>query len=186
MAGSILSNQLRIARRECKPLCIQLKWSADDLYGFVAALGEKLVLFAEYRDYRPNGFMVFRLDAIENAAGQSGFIEKMVKSERLYEQFGAVPLVRLNSWQDALKGLMEQEKFVALETADDERYYPGKLEKVTARTVYYRTFDTDGVWEDEPRRMKLSELGAVRLQHPYLETYVKYIESVPDDFMELV
>lgn len=178
-------NQLKIARRELKPLCIQLKWSAYDIDGFVAAVGEKLVLFAEYREYRPNGFMIFRLDAIEEIAGQSEFIEKMVKSERLYEQFGAIPMVRLDSWQNVLEGLMEQETFVALEMADDEGYYPGKIEKVTARAVYYRTFSTDGEWEEKPRRMNLSELGAVRLQHPYLETYIKYIDPTPDDFRML-
>lgn len=186
MAGSIMLNLLKIARREHKPLCLQVKWSAYDLFGFVSAIGERLVLFAEYKDYIPNGFMIFRLDAIEEIAGQSEFIEKMVKSEQLYEQFGAIPLVRLDSWQNTLEGLMEQEEFVALETVDDEQYYPGKIEKVTARAVYYRTFDGDGEWEEKPRRMNLSELGIVRLQDPYLETYIKYIDPTPDDFMMLV
>lgn len=180
MAGKVITGLIQTACREHKPVGLLLKHEESDLYGFVVAVGEKLLLFAEHYDFIPNGFSIIALDDVEKVQAESAFGEKMIVRECLYERFGEFPQIGLNDWKRALEDIMAQEDFLAIELKDDGSYYPGKIGKVTARTVQMHVFDTEGVWGTVPYSIRHKNIGRVRLKDHYLETYVKYIPAMPE------
>ena len=172
-----MRNMLCIACKEKKPMGVLLKYEEDMFYGFVMAMGEKLMLFAEHYDFMPNGFCIFALEEIDEIRAESGFQKEMIEHERLVDRFGKIPQVRLDSWVQALEDLKGQGTFVAAEPKDGG-YYPGVIEKVTPRTLQMSTFDREGVWDDKPLCMYQANIGRIRLGDHYLEMYVKYMDEL--------
>ena len=149
--------------------------------GYVLGVGERLVLFASFPDFQPNGLRLIPLRSIAEAEIDSDFRQGIAQGEGLYERIGEVPAVRLDSWQSALGDLLAQDAVLAIylkPDGDSGDYAAGKLLRTGARAFAMRRFDADGVWEEEPSSYSYSRIETVALNDRYLLTYLKYIKPI--------
>jgi len=181
MAGSGWTDALNMICKQHVPIKLCLKGRERSPEGFVAAVGEKLMIFAELYDFIPMGYLVYSIDQIEELDELTGFYEGIVEQEHLYESFGKIPQVCLNGWKRVMEDLMEQDRIFGIELTD-ESYCPGKIERLAERTVKLRCFSPEGEWDDMPLSIRHSQIGNLKLGDPYTEMFVKYLPELPENF----
>lgn len=149
--------------------------------GYVLGVGERLVLFASFPNFQPNGLRLIPLRSIAEAQIDSDFRQSIALGEGLYERIGEIPDVRLDSWRSAMEDLLARHVDLAVYLKpddDDGDYAAGRLLKAGARGFVMRRFDADGVWEEAPSHYSYARIQEVALNDRYLLTYLKYIKPI--------
>jgi len=162
----------------------------DDFYRYYVPLGmnERFFLGAEEDDFLLDGFCIRLFRDVKKAESKNDICLDIIKKEGLLDLL-TTPEIDLSSWQTIFSSLMQRQKNIIVEGERADPAAPqfaiGRIERVTAKRLYLRHFDGDGVWQEEPYEISYSEITSVTFGSRYVDVFSKYLPPLPENFGQI-
>ena len=163
-------------------LCrVNLKYDAYYRYYFPLLVGERLFLGAEEDDFILNGYSIRRFkDVVKSEIRDDKCLEIDI-AEGLIEHL-VTPDVDITDWKTSLMSLQKIEKNIIIENEsldeDEAKFAIGKVVKVLKNKVLFKTFDADGIWEDEFWEIPFTKITSITFGSRYVEVFSKYLPPI--------
>ncbi len=153
--------------------------------GYVLAVGDELALLHTFDDFEPDGYMLIRMDDVEDVVrgDEEKHWDTMLEGEGLLGGLDTDFEIDLCSWEAAIADVHERFGPMIVECEDrdededEETSYVGRVSEITDRSVVLETVDGTGRWDDEPEEIPFMDITAVQFGTPYLERFWKYVEE---------
>ncbi|AMV36678.1 hypothetical protein [Planctomyces sp. SH-PL62] len=158
-------------------------WEAT---GFVLAVGRRLVLLHQTRDFQLDGLLLLPLQDVARLRCTSvdRFAEKVFAGEGMLDQIGTDLDVSLEGIAPALDDLRRGGRFVVIECEsrfdpEDDDFLIGPIVGLNVHEVAMRGFAPDGRWDRKRCRVALDSITQIQFDTPYIEAYRKYLAPPP-------
>lgn len=181
--------QIREVFRACmeqKMLC-RTFMKYDDFYRYYVPLGmnERFFLGAEEDDFLLDGFCIRLFRDVKKAEVKNDICLGIIKKEGLLDHL-ITPEIDLSRWQTIFLSLSGIGRNIIVEGERTDhaasQFAIGRIERVTAKCVFLRHFDGDGIWQKEPYEIPYSEITSVTFGSRYVEMFSKYLPPLPENF----
>jgi hypothetical protein len=171
---------------EQKMLCRTfMKYENNYRYYVPLGMNERFFLGAEEDDFLLDGFCIHLFRDVKKAEIKNDICLDIIKKEGLLDRL-VTPEINLSSWQAIFLSLANIGRNIIVEgeTAESNsaQFAIGRIERVTAKHLYLRHFDGDGVWQEEPYEIPYSEVTSVTFGSRYVEVFSKYLPPLPENF----
>tara|TARA_R110002072_G_scaffold29824_2_gene93822 strand:- start:22 stop:609 length:588 start_codon:yes stop_codon:yes gene_type:complete len=168
--------KVRVQRRTpCDPL----------LNGYLLGSSKSLLLMHVFHDFMPDGYLVFRLEDVEEI--RSGPYERhwdeMLEAEGLLDGLDLPVKVDLTTFRAAIESISERFRYFMIQSEDPDEpvqdTYVGSFVSATPDSVAFRIFDGRGYWDEEPVEIDVAEITKVHFDAPYINTFSRHLRSGP-------
>ncbi|WP_165247727.1 hypothetical protein [Paludisphaera soli] len=157
-----------------------------DVTGLVLAVGRRLVLLHQTRDFQLDGYVLLPLRDIARVrcTAVDRFAEKVLAGEGLMENVGADWDVPLDDPSRALAALKRRGDYIVIEcesrfAPEDDDFLIGPVVGLTDHEVAMRIFAPDGRWERDRSYVMLDTITQIQFDTPYINAFRKYLASPP-------
>ena len=79
-------------------------------------------------------------------------------------------------WNIIFRSLKDMNRYVMIETEDV--IYVGAIMGIRKQSVTVNHFDADGVWQDEPARIRFKDIQSVTFGSRYVDVFSRYIPKL--------
>lgn len=145
---------------------------------FPLAASDRLFLSAMQDDFLINGFSIRRFRDMTKIVFNDDRRNEILRAEGIIDGI-SVPDVELEDWHGVFLSLQAMGKNVIVEresrNEDEELFFIGRIEKVLKSKVLFRSFDADGIWDEEPEAIPFSQITTVTFGSRYVEVFSKYV-----------
>ncbi|MEN6595504.1 MAG: hypothetical protein ABFC31_11230 [Clostridiaceae bacterium] len=181
--------EIRDAFRACmeqRMLC-RTFMKYDDFYRYYIplAMNERFFLGAEEDDFLLDGFSIRLFRDVKKAVVKNDICLDIARREGILDQL-ADPDIDLSNWRSIFLSLEQRQKNIIVEgeraDAAEPQFAIGRIERVTAKHLYLRHFDGDGLWQEEPYEIPYTEITSVTFGSRYVEVFSKYLPPLPENF----
>jgi hypothetical protein len=153
------------------------------VYGFPLAVGPRLVLLHEVKDFDVDGFTVLLLADITGVrSGDSErFVERALRDSG--ELAGARPgrrALQIGEWKDVFAALGATGEIVMIEgdPSAAEEFFVGKVVGLTQDAVGFHHVDAMAVWDPEPIVIPFTSVRQVWFGTRYTRVFARYPSGV--------
>ncbi len=158
-----------------------LKYDPNYRYYFPLIVEERLFLGAEEDDFILDGYSIRRFKDVVKAEIKDDKCLEIDSAEGLLEHL-VTPDVDITNWETSLTSLQKTGKNIIIEeeslNEDKTEFTIGKVVKVLKKKVLFKAFDADGVWEDELRKIRFSQIISITFGSRYVEVFSKYLPPI--------
>ena len=162
-----------------------MRYDLNYFYYFPLMLNDNLFLGIEEDDFLLNGYSIRRFRDVTKAQVKDDRYEEILKDEGVIKSI-VVPDVDITSWQTTFTSLQRINKNIIVEHENlNEKqciFVIGRIEKVFKNFAYFRHFDADEIWQDEPYKIPYAEITSVSFGTRYVDTFSKYLCGLPQNF----
>ena len=157
---------------------MKFRYSYYNIHYFPFKMSEKLFLGAKHDEFLLDGFAIRRFCDMSKICLNYDKRNEIIKAEKILDCI-SVPDIDLTDWHSVFLSLQKLNKNIIVEKEsldDDEwQFAIGRIEKVLKNKIWFRHFDADGIWEDEPHEIMFSQITTVTFGSRYIEVFSKYI-----------
>ena len=158
-----------------------LKYDINYRHYFPLIVGERLFLGAEEDDFILDGYSIRRFKDVVKSEIKDDKCLEIDFAEGLLEQL-VTPDVDITSWKTSLTSLQRIGKNIIIEKEsldeDENEFAIGKIVKVLKNEVLFKSFDADGVWDDELLQIQFSQITSTTFGSRYVEVFSKYLPPI--------
>lgn len=170
---------------EPKSLCrVFMNYDPNYYYYYPIAATDKLFLGALEEDFILDGYDIRRFRDVKKLQIKNDMCIQIEKQEKLPESINC-PEINLNDWHSVFLDLEKLNRNIIIEdesVPEDTQFVIGRIEKVCARYLFFRHFDADGNWVEDPYKIPYSEITTVRFATRYVDVFSKYLPPLPENF----
>lgn len=181
MAKTKIRELMEQAIEPHKICCVFLKYDVNYKYYFPLIVEERLFLGAEEDDFILDGYSIRRFKDVVKAEIKDDKCLEIDSAEGLLDHL-VTPDVDITNWKTSLTSLQKIGKniIVEKESLDENKaeFAIGKVVKVLKKKVLFRAFDAGGVWEDELRKIRFSQIISITFGSRYVEVFSKYLPPI--------
>lgn len=144
------------------------------------SLSDRFLLVAQYIDFRPDGYVIIRLEDIQSIRFDEvlAYFREIVKKEGSGQIISEAPKLDLNSFETIFKMFKESKQIIMIEIGEDEAINIGIVTDLSDDAVSMLCFDAMGVWNDEEWIEPYQNITGISFSTHYIETFTKYINDV--------
>lgn len=173
---------MRKAAAEKKVANVFMRYN-ENYYNLIPLLvSDKLFLAINEDDFIFDGYRISRFVDVKKVRVKDDMCDQIIEKEGLLSTI-KIPNVKVDTWKSSFEGLkaLGRNVIVEKETADgtDDEFTIGKIQKVYNDFVYMLHFDADGIWQDDPYKIKYSDITSVTFESRYVTIFSKYIPEPP-------
>ena len=147
--------------------------------------GEKLFLGIEEGDFLLNGYVVRRFKDLRKVQIKDDICREILRDEGIIDGI-TTPEVDLSGWETVFQSLQKRDQNIIIqnESLDDDacEFAIGRIEKVCRKSVYFRHFDADGIWQPAPYNIPYSGITSVTFASRYVDVISRHLGPLPDNF----
>jgi len=162
-----------------------MRYDLNYFYYFPLMLNDNLFLGIEEDDFLLDGYSIRRFRDVTKAEVKDDIYVKILKEEGIIDSI-VVPNVDITNWQSVFTTMQMMNKNIIVEHESlNEKeciFVIGRIEKAFKNFVYFRHFDADGIWRDEPYKIPYAEITSVIFGTRYVDTFSKYLCILPQNF----
>lgn len=171
---------MRQAAEEKKVVNIFMCYN-ENYYNLIPLLvSDKLFLAINEDDFIFDGYRISRFVDVKKVRVKNDMCDQIIEKEGLISTI-KIPNVKVDTWKSAFEGLkaLSHNVIVERETAEeiDDKFTIGRIQKVCNDFVYVHHFDADGIWQDEPYKIKYSDITSVTFESRYVTIFSRYISE---------
>lgn len=170
------SKKLKILHKACG-VCEQcefdFKYNQNASFCYVLNFNEKFCYCAVEDDFILNGFEINRLRDTEFVAVLNNATNEINRQNGILDDLEA-PNVDISSWRAVFGSLAKTDMFIRIENEYTGFFRIGKIKKVKKKSVVFKSFDGDGVWQPK-LGIPFSEITTVRFGDRYTVYWQKYL-----------
>lgn len=144
-------------------------------YYFPLKVNDRFFLGAVEDDFQLNGFRICPVSMIAKAKIRQDKCLDIDICEGVVDQL-STPKVNISSWQQIFRSLKDMNRYVMIETEDV--IYVGAIMGIRKQSVTVNHFDADGVWQDEPARIRFKDIQSVTFGSRYVDVFSRYIPKL--------
>lgn len=153
----------------------------ENYYNLIPLLvSDKLFLAINEDDFIFDGYRISRFVDVKKVRVKNDKCDQIIEEEGLLSTI-KIPDIKVDTWKSAFEGLKNLGRNIIIEkeTADgiDDEFTIGRIQKIYKDFVYVIHFDADGIWQDEPYKIKYSDITSVTFENRYVTVFSKYISE---------
>ncbi len=139
-------------------------------------IGNYILFYNEY-DFLINGFSIRKLSDIKKIKTKDDLCNKILKKEVTLPIY---PKIDLNNWKTIFTSLKILNENIIIEKESlnkkDCMFWIGSVEKIGKNHVFFRHFDANGMWEEEPYKIYFKDITSISIKTRYSEIFSKYLD----------
>lgn len=144
-------------------------------YYYPNAVNEKFILGQEEDDFLLDGYCIRKISQLKKVEIKDDKCGEINRFFGLTEQI-SMPEVDISSWQSIFQSLQKLDTYVAIEDAIGEQFSIGVIEKALKDKLYFRSFDADGVWDEDGLEIRYSQITSVQWGTRYCVYWKRWME----------
>lgn len=157
----------------CEQCEFNFKYSQNASFYYVLDFNEKLCYCAVEDDFILNGFEINRLRDTDLVSVLDNATNEINRRNGILDGLEA-PDVDISSWKAVFNSLAKADMFIRIENEYTDFFRIGKIKKVKKKSVVFKSFDGDGVWQPKIK-IPFSEITTVRFGDRYSEHWKVYL-----------
>ena len=153
-------------------------------YYYPNAVNATFFLGQEEDDFLLDGYCIRKLSHLKKIEIKD---DKCNEINRLFGIADQIkdPGIDITSWQTIFQSLSKLDTYVQIEDAVNEQFAIGIIEKVLKDRLCFKTFDADGVWDEQSTEIRFSQITSVQWGTRYAQYWKRYLERKQDDCASL-
>lgn len=144
-------------------------------YYFPLKVNDEFLLGATEDDFQLNGFRIYPVSRIAKAKIRQDKCLAIDICEGVVDQL-STPKVNISSWQQIFRSLRDMNRYVMIE--DGDMMYVGAITGIHKNSVTVKHFDADGIWQEEPVKIRFKDIQSVTFGSRYVDVFSKYIPKL--------
>jgi hypothetical protein len=151
--------------------------------GFVLALGERVVLMQQFRDFEPDGWTLLRIDDVIGIEVGRDFWQRVFREEKLGPTPLPFPVDGALSFVTALKAAQGPGRLAIVECEreseeEEDDFVLARVLAVDDLRVTLRPIQVEGEWFDA-ETIVMKDVTRVQLETPYALMYARHAPPLP-------
>lgn len=165
----------RISRRVAKD------WN-EVTRGYIVDFSDRFIIVQLTEDFRFAGFNILPIDQIEKIRynKHDKYYDKIMGWEEQKKNLGTKTNIRLSSWKDIFLSFKKRKKNIIVECEHSKinTFTIGPIVKVGDNSVYIRYFDSAGILDKKPTKIKFKHISKVLFDDRYIDVFSKYVKGL--------
>ena len=146
-------------------------------YCYPIEVNSKFLLGQEEDDFLLDGYSIRKISQL------SKVVVKDDKCNKINKKFGITnqvknPNIDISNWKSIFESLKELNTYIIIEDEINDEFAIGIIEKVFDNKLYFRSFDADGIWDEDVIEFKYSHITSVSWDTRYANYWKRYLESL--------
>ena len=143
-------------------------------YYYPLAVNDTFILGQEEDDFLLDGYCIRKISHLKKVEIKN---DKCHEINKLYGIVDGVvnPGIDITSWQSIFQALSQLDTYLQIEDSINGQFSIGEIENVLKDKLYFRSFDADGVWQDEYYEIPFSQITSVTFSSRYVDVFSKYV-----------
>lgn len=144
-------------------------------YYYPNAVNERFILGQEEDDFILDGYCIRKISQLKKVEIKDDKCSEINRLFGITDQI-APPNVDIGSWQSIFQSLASKEQYVEIEDAINGLFVIGVIEKALKDKLYFKSFDADGIWDEDSVEIRYSTITSVKWGTRYAEYWKRYLE----------
>ena len=144
-------------------------------------VNEEFFLGAKEDDFQLNGFKICPVERVKKADVRDDKCLDINICEGVVDALH-IPKVNISGWKQIFRSIKDMNKYVMIIVDDEkcyaERLYIGSIVRIKKHSILLRHFDADGIWQDEPVKIRFKDIQSVEFGSRYVDVFSKYIPKL--------
>lgn len=142
---------------------------------FPVKVNEKFFLGAIEDDFQLDGFRLCPVNRIKKVEPRDSKCLDINISEGVVDKL-YTPNVSISGWKQIFRSLKGMSRYVMVDT--DQSMYVGAVDTIKKHSVILRCFDADGIWQEEPVKIRFKDIQSVTFGSRYVDIFSKYVPKL--------
>ncbi len=141
-------------------------------------MNEKFVLCVNEYDFAIDGYTIRKLDDIRKVVIDKK-CQQIANDERIFSNI-QVPNINIKDWNEIFSSLKNLNINIIVECEgieQESKFYIGKIEDVNDEDINFRSFDNDGIWDNETEVIQYKDITSMTFKTRYLNVFSKYLDK---------
>ncbi len=145
-------------------------------YYYPNAVNEKFILGQEEDDFLLDGYCIRKISHLKQIEIKDDTCHKINKLFGIVDQV-TNPNIDISNWKSIFESLAKLDTYIQIENSFNEQFAIGVIEKILKDKVYFKSFDADGIWDEDGLEIRYSQITSVSWGTRYATQWKKYLEQ---------
>ncbi len=145
-------------------------------YYFPNAVNNRFLLGQEEDDFLLDGYCIRKISQLKTVEIKNDLCNTLCKKIGLHQQI-KMPQVDLSGWKSIFESLQALDTFVIIENEQSGAFAIGLIEKVFRNKLYFKSFDADGIWDEDGLEILYSQITTVRWNTRYTTVWEDHLRK---------
>ena len=143
-------------------------------YYYPLAVNDTFILGQEEDDFLLDGYCIRKISHLKKVEIKN---DKCHEINKLYGIVDGVvnPGIDITSWQSIFQALSQLDTYLQIEDSINGQFSIGEIENVLKDKLYFRSFDADGVWDEDALEIRYSQITSVSWGTRYAQYWKRYL-----------
>ena len=151
-------------------------YDSNYYYYYPNAVNDKFLLGQEEDDFLLDGYSIRKISQLKKVEIRENLCNAINKQIGLHLQV-KMPPVDLSDWKHIFDSLKALGCFVIIEDELQGEFAIGTIEKTCKNKLFFRSFDADGIWDEESFAIPYSQITTVKWATRYASVWQAYLQS---------
>jgi len=144
-------------------------------YYYPHAVSERFVLGREEDDFMLDGYSIRKLSQLKKVELKDDKCGEINRIFGITDQL-CDPGISLDGWQSIFEALSKIDGYLLIEDEINGQFAIGVVRKVLKNRVHFRSFDADGIWDEEDMEIPYSQITSVTWGNRYTDYWKRYFD----------
>ena len=145
---------------------------------FPLKVNEKFFLGAVEDNFQLDGFRICPVERVRKAEVRKDKCLDIDISEGVVDQL-YTPKVNISGWSQIFRSIKDMNKYAMIIACDEdgksEKLYIGDIAQIKKHSVLLMYFDADGIWQENPVKIRFKDIKSVEFGSRYVDVFSKYV-----------
>lgn len=142
------------------------------IHYFPLKVNEKFFLGAKEDDFQLDGFRICPVSRVGKVNVRKDKCLDIDISEGVVDSL-YTPKVNISGWRQIFRSLRDMNRYIMIDKGDS--IYIGAIIGIKKHSVTIKYFDADGIWQDEPVKIRFKDIQSVEFGSRYVDIFSKYV-----------
>lgn len=159
-----------------RELCTcEFTYDKNRFHCYPNAVNDTFILAQHEYDFMLDGYCIRKLAHLKKIEISGHKYNEISKFLGLTAQV-IIPDIDMQNWQSIFNELSKIDSYIEIEDEINGRFVIGIIEKIFKDKLHFKSFDADGVWNENALEIQYSEITSVNWDTRYSKCWKKYLE----------
>lgn len=142
---------------------------------FPLKVNEKFFLGAVEDDFQLDGFRICPIKLVKKVKPHDNKCLDIDINEGVVDSLHT-PKVNISGWKQIFRSIKDMNRYVMIDT--EQSTFVGAIVGIRKHSVVLKHFDTDGIWQDKPVKIRFKDIQTVNFGSRYVDIFSKYVPKL--------
>ena len=150
-------------------------YDTNYFYYYPNMVNDKFLLGQEEDDFLLDGYCIRKMSHLKKVEPKDDKCNEINKLFGITNQVSS-PEIDISSWQTIFEALSGLDTYIEIEDAINGQFAIGMIEKVLKDRLYFKSFDADGIWDEDSLEIRYSQITCVKWDTRYAKYWKQYMD----------